>query len=91
MLEMENRQISLKQNTLEILEHDLKKSALYIKIHKTETGLTESEWSELGLLIERLIPISQNVFLTYLHMSLLKNYESVTWSKLAFLLKRLHH
>ena len=52
MLEMENRQISLKQNTLEILEHDLKKSALYIKIHKTETGLTESEWSELGLLID---------------------------------------
>ena len=52
MLEMENRQICLKQNTLELLEQDLKKSALYIKIHKAESGLIESEWSELALLID---------------------------------------
>lgn len=50
MLEMENRQICLKQNTLELLEQDLKKSSLYIKIHKAESGLIESEWSELALL-----------------------------------------
>lgn len=52
MLEMENRQISLKQNTLELLEQDFKKSSLYIKIHKADTGLTESEWSELAMLID---------------------------------------
>lgn len=69
MLEMENRQISLKQNTLEILEQDLKRSSLYIKIHKADSGLTESEWSELALLIDatysdftgRILELSQRI------------------------------
>lgn len=52
MLEMENRQITIKQNTLKILQQDFRKSSLYIKINKAENVLTESEWSELALLID---------------------------------------
>ena len=49
---MENRQVSLKQNTVELLEQDFKRSSLYSKIHKADSGLTDSEWSELVLLID---------------------------------------
>lgn len=52
ILEMENRQVSLKQNTVELLEQDFKRSSLYSKIHKADSGLTDSEWSELVLLID---------------------------------------
>lgn len=52
MLEMENRQITIKQNTLKILQQDFRKSSLYIKINKAENVLTKSEWSELALLID---------------------------------------
>lgn len=52
MLEMENRQITLKHDTMQLLEQDLKKSTIYIKTHQTEEKLSESEWSELFLLID---------------------------------------
>ena len=39
MLEMENRQISLKHDTMQLLEQDLKRSTLYTKIHQTEEKL----------------------------------------------------
>lgn len=69
MLEMENRQITLKQDTLELLEQDFKKSSLYIKLQKDTTGLSESEWSELSLLIDatysnftkRILDLSQRI------------------------------
>lgn len=52
MLEMENRQIIIKHDTLELLEQDFKKSTLYIKLQKGTSGLSDSEWSELSLLID---------------------------------------
>ena len=56
MLEMENRQISLKHDTMQLLEQDLKRSTLYTKIHQTEEKLSESEWSELFMLIDATYP-----------------------------------
>lgn len=69
MLEMENRQITLKHDTLELLEQDFKGSTLYIKLQKGTSGLSESEWSELSLLIDatytdftkRILTLSQRI------------------------------
>ena len=56
MLEMENRQISLKHDTMHLVEQDLRKSTLYTKIHQTEEKLSDSEWSELFLLVDATYP-----------------------------------
>ena len=56
MLEMENRQISLKHDTMLLVEQDLRKSTLYTKIHQTEEKLSDSEWSELFLLVDATYP-----------------------------------
>ena len=56
MLEMENRQISLKHDTMHLVEQDLRKSILYTKIHQTEEKLSDSEWSELFLLVDATYP-----------------------------------
>lgn len=56
MLEMENRQISLKHDTMHLVEQDLRKSILYTKIHQTEEKLSDSEWSELFMLVDATYP-----------------------------------
>lgn len=76
MLEMENRQIISKQNTLSILKQNFQQSTLYTKINKAENALTESEWSELGLLIDatysnftqRLFELSQQLSIKDIHL-----------------------
>lgn len=71
MLEMENRQISLKHDTMQLLEQDLKKSTLYTKIHQTEEKLSDSEWSELCLLIDATYPnFTKRLFDLYSRISL---------------------
>ena len=57
MLEMENRQISLKHDTMHLVEQDLRKSTLYTKLHQTEEKMSDSEWSELFLLVDATYPI----------------------------------
>lgn len=52
ILEMENRQIKLKHNTIQLIEQEFKKSYIYTRIHKTENKLSESEWTELALLLD---------------------------------------
>lgn len=56
MLEMENRQISLKHDTMHLVEQDLRKSTLYTKLHQTEEKMSDSEWSELFLLVDATYP-----------------------------------
>ena len=71
MLEMENRQVSLKHDTMQLLEQDLKKSTLYTKIHQTEEKLSESEWSELCMLIDATYPnFTKRIFQLYSRISL---------------------
>lgn len=52
ILEMENRQIKLKHNTIQLIEQEFQKSYIYTRIHKAENKLSESEWTELALLID---------------------------------------
>lgn len=52
ILEMENRQIRLKHNTIQLIEHEFQKSYIYTRIHKAENKLSESEWAELALLLD---------------------------------------
>lgn len=52
ILEMENRQIKLKHNTIQLIEQEFQKSYIYTRIHKAENKLSESEWAELALLID---------------------------------------
>lgn len=52
ILEMENRQIKLKHNTIQLIEQEFKKSYIYTRIHKAENKLSESEWAELALLLD---------------------------------------
>lgn len=52
ILEMENRQIKLKHNTIQLIEQEFKKSYIYTRIHKAENKLSESEWAELTLLLD---------------------------------------
>lgn len=52
MLEMENRQVIMKQGTMHILEEDFQTSSLYLKAHGDETQLNQSEWAELRELID---------------------------------------
>lgn len=52
MLEMENRQVIMKQGTLHILEEDFQSSSLYLKAHGENPQLNKSEWAELRELID---------------------------------------
>lgn len=52
MLEMENRQVIMKQGTLHILEEDFQASSLYLKAHGENPQLNKSEWAELRELID---------------------------------------
>lgn len=52
ILEMENRQIKLKHNTVQLIEQEFKKSYIYTRIHKAENKLSENEWAELALLLD---------------------------------------
>lgn len=52
ILEMENRQVILKQGTMHLLEKDFKTATLYLKAHSEDSHFTDSEWSELRLLID---------------------------------------
>lgn len=52
ILEMENRQIKLKHNTIQLIEQEFQKSYIYTRIHKAEKKLSENEWTELALLLD---------------------------------------
>lgn len=52
MLEMENRQVIMKQGTMHILEEDFQTSSLYLKAHGDQTQFSQSEWAELRELID---------------------------------------
>lgn len=52
ILEMENRQLVIKQGTIHLLEDDFHASSIYLKAHTENCQLSQSEWNELRELID---------------------------------------